>query len=315
MTNEIIKESHEFVFSRVSMSAVEQDLFALFLSAIREADWTKYKDSKHLADIPEYTFSSVEMCEWFNCQSKDLYKKLKDASMRLDSRRVGIFNDSTQEFKFNPLFNEVSYRKGKLSISPNHKIVHAYSYMEKGFSLISKKEFLELRRDTSKRVYAMLCRFKSKGVGSLHPFSLHELYGHLGLLKKDGQLEKKAYKSTGAFVNKILKPSIIEIANVEPKIKFFYDETGKNFGFKYYKNGRKIEKIELLFSWSENWTEKIINESLTPFEQACIINKKIIADEDVTITELKLLKSKLADLIMANEQIGEKTLVKIVDID
>tara|TARA_B100001094_G_scaffold316703_1_gene358242 strand:- start:5855 stop:6703 length:849 start_codon:yes stop_codon:yes gene_type:complete len=258
------KKSHKIVFGSLSLSAVEHDLFALFLSRLEKSHWAIKKDKKLSTEAdwnsilldqsafvcPSYTFSNDMLSEWFKVEKTELYSLLNLPAKRLSGRAVGIEDKDNKSFSYMALFKRVEYKNACLTLVPNDQLIKEYLCVSEGHSQISHDIFRQLKREYSKRLYSILCRFKS--YGKLPEFKIDDIRALFGLLDTNGKLKKTSYSRTHAIIREIIQPSIEEIALQENKINFFSDaDQPKNYGFRTIRTGRKITAIKLLFDWDK----------------------------------------------------------------
>ena len=155
----------------------------------------------------------------------------------------------------------------------------------------------------------MLCRFKEDS-HTLHPQSIEDLHAFFGLLDDKGKLLKKTYAVTGNLVNRIIKPSIKEIAEKEPNLQFDVDEKTGNYGFSYIKKGRKVVAIKFLFKWKrkvnkqEERERQKLGYQLSPLEWAYETYAKVqaISDNDFPLFS----KDELDNLICHTAALVER---------
>lgn len=249
LPSKFFKKSHKLVFSQLSLSPVEHDIFALFLTRLNKEQWQSYLN-KETIECPKYTFSNEVLSDWFGVSSKQLFRVLKAPSRRLAGKSVGIMNDHKESFKYLPLFKRVQYEDGELLLIPNDELLNEYLGVSHGHSQIPHKTFRNLKKEYSKRLYSILCRFKDPRKTELHYLSLHELYSYFGLLNERGQLVKQTYAKVNNLIERIIKPSIAEIDEKEPFIHFLTDEKSGHYGYSCKKKGRRISEIKFLYRWS-----------------------------------------------------------------
>lgn len=293
---EFFKKSHELVFSQLSLTPVQHDVFALFLSAYHKENWDEFLEKGEISKIPQYEFHAEILCDWFGLEKRHLATVLATPCEGLSGKKIGY--KTINEFDFIPLFSRVRYKNGILTISPNHQLAKAYIGVSRGHSLIPHKEFRQLKLDSSKRLYSILCRFKSPET-ILHAQSISELHGLFGLLDEKGELKKKTYAVTGNFIKRIIKPAIKEISETESDIVFHSDEKSKkNEGFAYVKEGRKVVGIKFLFSWKSKPKAKPTPADFEPTLEAAVrthanlVNNTLLPSK----TELDNLKTHMPQL-------------------
>lgn len=303
VNNEFFKKSHELVFSQLSLSPVEHDIFALLLSSLHRDHWENYLNDTNLG-APIYTFNSELLSDWFGVESTALYNVLSGPSKRLVSKAIGLKNDASGEFKFLSLFKLVEYKKGTLTIAPNDLLMNEYLGVSQGHSQIPHRKFRNMKLEHAKRLYTMFCRFKG-GTTKLHSQTLDQLHSFFGLKDADNKLIKKTYGITGNFIKRIIKPAIQQIDEMEPDITFLIDEKSGNLGFSYIKNGRKIVGIEFLFQWNVKplkVTKKLKHPiDLTLEDAKLTLNEIKNKDRLPSDTELNNLQKHLGMLIVSGE--------------
>ncbi|MFW9688183.1 RepB family plasmid replication initiator protein [Vibrio parahaemolyticus] len=265
------KKSHELIFSRLDLSAREHDMLALFLSRLHKDHWADYQAGKDVL-APQYTFHSDVLKDWFGLSSKQLYPTLRPVAERLSGRKIGLVNDDAEMFDFVPLFGRVTYKSGSLSIVPNAELMTAYLAQSAGHAQINHKSFRALKSEHSKRLYAILSRFKAHNT-KLHPQSITQLQGLFGLLDERGQLSKKSYANNKVFIERCIRKPIHEMMQcpeIIAELEFLIDEKSGAYGYKPIQRGKKIIQLEFLFRWiaSDNRAEaayrKKLEEEIVP---------------------------------------------------
>lgn len=311
---EFFKKSHELVFSQLSLTPVQHDIFALFLSAYHKENWDEFLLKGEISKIPQYEFHADILCEWFGLTKGHLATVLASPCENLSGKIIGF--KTNDEFDFIPLFSRVRYKRGKLTISPNHQLAKAYIGVSRGHSLIPHKEFRRLKLETSKRLYSILCRFKDHGM-ILHPQTLEELHCLFGLVDEKGDLKKKTYGVTANFISRVIKPAIREIDSIDSNITFIIDEKSGNTGFSYEKLGRKIIGLKFLFDWKSKPKIKPVPTDFEPtFEVAIrtysdLVNNVCLPNQ----TELNNLKQYIGELGMEGFAITPEFFAKLKEAE
>ncbi|HGS4560858.1 TPA: replication initiation protein [Vibrio cholerae] len=310
--SDFFKKSHALVFSRLSLSPVEHDIFALLLSRLHKDQWEDFIAGKTPIS-PSYEFKSKVLCDWFCVKKEDLYNILYKPSERLAGKKIGIVQEGNS-FDFIPLFKRVKYQNGTLTIKPNDELITEYLGISQGHAQIPHKSFRKIKTEHGKRLYTMLCRFKSPST-ELHPQSIEELHGFFGLLDKQGSLLKKTYAVNANFIKRIIKPAIQEIDEKEPNIEFLIDEKSGGYGFSYIKEGRKVVGIRFLFKWKIKEYEKQPDVDLG-YDDALktlsdITEKKCIP----SLREIVNLKNYLVQIGTEGHEIGNGFFAKLKEAE
>lgn len=307
LPKQFFRKSHELVFSRLSFTAREHDMMALFLSRLNREHWLDFIEKRDIY-APQYTFSGNVLKEWFGLSSKQLYPTLRPVAERLSSRKIGLSNDNSEEFDFIPLFARVKYSKGSLTVVPNAELIHAYVDYSAGHAQINHHSFRSLKSEHSKRLYVLLSRFKDVKT-KLHQQPITSLHGIYGLLDQKGKLLKKSYSQNKVFIDRCIKKPIEEMRNsidVMKELEFIIDQESGNMGFRSILQGKKIVAIEFLYRWksSDNRAEKKERESL--------------ADELVPNNPMLVLAREAYQIVMAypsNSGLTDKHLLAIQSVD
>lgn len=290
------KKAHKLVFSQLSLSPVEHDIFALFLSRLKKKDWDDYIDRKTL-ESPHYTFSNQVLSEWFGVNKASLFNVLKKPSTKLAHQVIGVMNETEQRFRFLPLFKNVEYVNGSLTLVPNDLLINEFLCVSQGHSQIPHLTFRNLKRDYSKRLYSMLCRFKDPSKTELHYLSLEDLYANFGLLDQSGKLVKKTYGEFAYLMNRIIKPAIEEISHQESDIEFLIDAKTGNYGYSYRKKGRKVVAIKFIYKWRfESHETSPLNQLNSAEAQAEAMYHSILKSTFDELSALELTASDIAHL-------------------
>ncbi len=242
-----IKKGHRLVFSRQDLTVREADMFALMIAHMKKDDW------EH--DTPHYEFSTQQLSEWLGIATKHVGSNLSPVANRLASRKIGIKCESKRgetEFDFRPLFKHISYKSGKLTMVPNDMLKSEYIEYNHGFALINTRNFFDLKKEYSKRLYELLSRFKGKGY-EMHPQNITELKGMFGLLNEAGKIraDTASFKNNSVFIKRCIRQSINDLAK-HPKIRkelLFIENNKGELGFELIKKGRSIIGVKFLFHW------------------------------------------------------------------
>lgn len=253
-----IKKGHQLVFSRQDLSAREADMFALMIAQMKTNDWDH--------STPHYEFTSNQLSDWLGVDTKHIGSNLSPVANRLASRKIGIKRENAKgetEFDYRPLFKHIAYKNGVLTMVPNDMLKSEYIEYNHGFALINTRNFFDVKKEYSKRLYELLSRFKSKGY-EMHTQSLQELKGVFGLLDEAGKIkkDKSSFKNNSVFMKRCIRQSITDLSE-HPQIKkelLFIDSDKGDFGFELVKKGRTITGIRFLFRWLKLGTIDELNQ-------------------------------------------------------
>ncbi|OLQ84667.1 RepB family plasmid replication initiator protein [Vibrio ponticus] len=253
-----IKKGHQLVFSRQDLSSREADMFALMVAHMKAADWDQ--------STPHYEFTSHQLSEWLGVESKHIGSNLSPVANRLASRKIGIKVETPKgdtEFDYRPLFKHIAYKSGVLTMVPNDMLKSEYIEYNQGFALINTRNFFDVKKEYSKRLYELLSRFKDKGF-EMHSQKLDELKGVFGLLDEVGKLkkDKASFKNNSVFMKRCIRESIKELSEhpqISKELLFLESDKGEK-GFEVIKKGRSITGIKFLFRWIKLGTIDELNQ-------------------------------------------------------
>ncbi|MGF1722993.1 replication initiation protein [Vibrio kyushuensis] len=253
-----IKKGHQLVFSRQDLSAREADMFALMIAHMKEADWS--------TNTPHYEFTSHQLSEWLGVESKHIGSNLSPVANRLASRKIGIKVETKKgdtEFDYRPLFKHIAYKNGVLTMVPNDMLKPEYIEYNQGFALINTRNFFDVKKEYSKRLYELLSRFKDKGF-EMHAQKIDELKGVFGLLDEAGKLkkDKSSFKNNSVFMKRCIRESIKELSEhtqINKELLFLDSDKGDK-GFELVKKGKTIIGIKFLFRWLKLGTIDELNQ-------------------------------------------------------
>jgi len=238
-----IKKGHQLLFSRQDLSAREQDVLALVMSSMKVEHW----ENKN----PTYHFTCADISNYLGINNKHVASTLSPIADRLTKRNVGIKDMENDKFAYITLFKGISYDNGVLTVSPNDLLKSEYMEYRQGFALINTENFLSLKREYSKRLYEILCRFKGKG--TLKTFKIDELKGLFGILDEQDRLkkDKNSFKNNSVFMKRCIRDSIEEImTNAETKKELlFFPGKDQLVGYETEKKSNKIRSIKFLYRW------------------------------------------------------------------
>lgn len=312
LPSRFFKKSHKLIFSQLRLTPVEHDIFALFLTRLNKTHWESFKAGTTI-DAPAYKFNSTVLSDWFNEKPQALYSLLRDPAHRLVGRVIGI-EDGENNFQFLSLFKKVEYKKGVLQLIPNEMLMNEFLGVSHGHSQIPHKIFRKLKKEYAKRIYTILCRFQSPNM-TLHEMKIDNLHAYLGLLDHNGKLTRKTYSRITELVDRIIKPAIAEIDEIEPNISFSYSKDKKQYGFELIRQGRRIVAIKFLFHWSQinPINSIIIDDHFSKYDLAVQTYSKIQHDDKPAISqeEFNNLSNHLEQLIEKGFIVDSQFMIKM----
>lgn len=282
-----IKKGHQLVFSRQDLSAREADLFALMMAHMKEPDWHN--------NTPVYSFPCSQISEWLSIESRHVGSILSPVAERLSQRKVGLRTLSKkgeEEFDYIPFFKRLTYKNGCLVMIPNDELRTEYIEYNQGFALINARNFFNLKKEYSKRLYELLSRFKTEGT-TMKAQNLEDLKGLFGILDEKGQLktDKTSFKNNSVFMKRCIRDSIKEISNnpqTRKELLFLPSDKGEQ-GYQLIKQGRKIVGIEFLYRWLETNTVQELNTHDAKETIRKLELQRLQSGERLSISELQLL--------------------------
>lgn len=292
-----IKKGHQLVFSRQDLSAREADIFALLIANMKPEDWN--------TATPKYEFTAHQLSEWLAIDSKHIGSNLSPVADRLAGRKIGIKLEGKNgdvEFDYTPLFKNIRYKNGVLSMIPNDMLKSEYIEYNQGFALINTRNFFDVKKEYAKRLYELLSRFKDQGY-EMKAQSIDDLKGVFGLLDEKGKLkkDKKSFANNSTFMKRCIRNSIEELSN-NSKIKkelLFLENSKGDLGYELIKKGRSITGIKFLFRWINKGTVEELN-----------VHDAMKAIRELELKRLqnseKLLDAELEALALAYRYIGKE---------
>ena len=244
-------KSHNLIYASTDLTSRMMDIFALMLTEMKEEDW--YSDLGEDV-VPEYVFSSHQLCDWFGVESKQLYSVLKKSAQGLAQREIGL--EEQGRFRYRPILSDIQYDKGTLTISPNAKLRRVYivNAGSNGYAKIDNRLFKELSNPNAKRVFEFLSRYRTDK--EMYHITVNKLQILFGVKRDNGAILKPSYARQSAFVDKVIKPALMEIARCpEAKEKLEVVEKNGKVGYEMIAMGNNEYKIKFLVRWKNQVTK------------------------------------------------------------
>ncbi|EPE37186.1 replication initiation protein [Candidatus Photodesmus anomalopis] len=282
-----IKKGHQILFSRQDLSVRETDMFALMIAQMTPEDWKK--------STPVYEFHASQISKWLSIKHKHIGSNLSPVAKRLSERKVGVKTvtpNGQEEFDYIPFFKRLTYKNSKLLMVPNDELRSEYIEYKKGFALINTQNFLNLKKEYSKRLYELLSRFKTSGT-IMKIQKIEDLKGLFGILDEKGKLkqDKQSFKKNSVFMKRCIRDSIKEISenSMTKKEILFLESKDGHLGYQIFKNSKKTSGIEFLYRWigKDFGIEINIKDAQKNIKEMEI--KRLKNKQRLTVEELKLL--------------------------
>ena len=278
-----IKKGNRLVFAKQDLTPQEQNLFNIMLAHMDPKQWDNNK-------VPVYEFKAADLSDWLDIKSRHLSATLTPVADRLAKKTVGVIYRDTDEFRFLPLFKEISYKNAKLTMIPNDALNVEYVGYIKGFALINSKTFFKISHSYSKRIYEMLSRFKTNDFSfKNNNFSIDDLKAMLGVTDERGKIKpsKKSLEKPSVFVKRcIIEPLEVLQEQCKDELLLLTDEDG-NKGFIPTKKGRSITAIRFNYRWIDK--EIQLDKATAKTTIKDLENKRWILGKRLEDTELELL--------------------------
>ncbi|BBM67937.1 hypothetical protein VA249_45830 (plasmid) [Vibrio alfacsensis] len=305
-------KSHSMVFSAIDLSQKMQDMMALMFTRMKASDWSGPKGS-----APEYTWTIDELSAWFGISKGQVAATLKVPAKALSNTSAGFKNDKG-EFQYTPLLKNVKYYNGILSMVPNDMLKHHYLVNvdeTRGFAKVDNKIFRSLTNPNSKRIFDFICRFK--GEYDLYPMSVERMQHYLGVIDPTNDKPiKKSYAIETQFINKLIKPSLIQIAEcpeIEGKLELI-EKDGK-VGYEISKMSNGKHKIKFNIKWLNEVTPQPLDKEqrltvLQEVDEQMSLYKDVVRHSGNGLTHLEKIRDLLASIGESTVQVDEK--IKLV---
>lgn len=247
-------KSHSLIYASSDLTARMMDIFALMLTEMKHSDW----DSN---EPPTYSFSSKQLCEWFDCPKKQLYSRLKEPAKQLASKTLGI--EQNGKFRYTPILSSVSYENGTLTIKPNNELKSTYivNLSQNGFAKVDNKIFRSLINPNEKKIFEFLCRYRYDK--EMYFITLKKLQIIFGIKSEDGRVLKETYKSPTQFVSRLIAPALKKISQSDVALeKMILIEKNGKVGYELVDCEDGInQKIRFLVKWKNEVTKEELNEA------------------------------------------------------
>ncbi|MDA9558185.1 replication initiation protein [Vibrio sp.] len=294
-------KSHDMIYSHSDLNAMQMNLFALMMTAMKEADWQGGKS-------PEYKFNTDELSEWLGVPKTSLHSALRSPCKSLAQKVISV--ESKDGFSYTALMENVSYKKGVLTLVPSNRLKDIYivNSSDKGYARVNNEIFKSLKNPNSKKIFEFLSRYRFDK--EMYYLSLEKLKFFLGVTDSKGKIVKKSYTKDAEFMRRVIRPALIEIkenTHAQGKILIRNSEDGE-VGFEIENLSDKSgKKIKFLVSWNSNIDEekKYLAGKLN------YIKEKLfeVEDKDTQVILFSEMETVLRKLKMTSD--ADKCMIKI----
>jgi plasmid replication initiation protein len=219
MKNRLLVQDNALTSARYEMTALEKNIMYAVMSQIEDTDLPTKCYKIAIADISQHTERRL--------RSDDF----REAVTRLLTRDFAIKTQDGKLLQATFISSAEYDTEGYVEIEIGIKLRPYLFALKKNFTIFGLEVAMSLHSKYSKRLYEMLCQFKSTGILRL---SVVELKERFQLISAEGV---EQYTRWSNFEKNVLQTTQNEI-NEKADFKFDY---------KLKKNGRKIVSVEFVF--------------------------------------------------------------------
>lgn len=224
-----------------SLTATEQDIFALLLCEISKVKGKREKFKKLGKELPliphVFNFSEADLMHAFNCKKDNIRKILEPAAVSLRSRPVGYSGEKGFD-NFSPIARVKYDVGGDFVIYMLPDVVEMLCDYN-GFSEIDFRLFTSFSGRYEKRILKEISRWK--GLDKRIIFSISEYKERLGV--KEG-----SYSIFANFKKRCIDEPIKKIISESYGVWTPSDKDG--LGYKLIKKGRSYSEIEICLKYN-----------------------------------------------------------------
>ena len=215
MKNKLIVQDNALTTARYEMTALEKNIMYAVMDQIEDSDLPTKFYTVSIADISQYTDKRLRNDDF------------KDATVRLLTRELIIKRPNGNILQTTIISSAEYDDKGDVEIGIDLKMRPYLFALKNNFTVFGLEVAMSLKSKYSKRLYEMLCQFKSTG---LLRISIQELRERFELLEDQ-------YERWSNFEKNVLKTAQTEI---NAKAEFQFDYTLK-------RRKNKIVSIDFIF--------------------------------------------------------------------
>lgn len=217
--NTLILQDNALTTARYEMTALEKNIMYSVMSQIEDTDLASKYYKISINNISKFTARRVR------------HDDFESAIQRLLTRDFTIKKADGKNLQITFISSAEYDTDGSVEIGIDLKMRPYLFALKKNFTSFGLEVAMSLNSKYSKRLYEMLCQFRSTGLLRL---TVKELKDRFQLIGPDGE---EQYARWSSFENNVLKTAQAEI---NEKANFEFD-------YELRKQGRKIAAIDFLF--------------------------------------------------------------------
>ena len=197
---------------------------------------------------PKYQITAKQLAYYFNINSKHVGCNFTPVIERLSHRRFELEKVNTigsREYDYVPLFEQISYQNGYLTVIPNRELKDVYLRSTEYYQNINLSVYLTLKKEYSKKLYELLCALRYTGFTS-RDIGISTLKHIFGIANIFGQVreDKKSFRTTNVFMQRCIRDSLEELLCNEASLQ--------KVDFIVIRSGRCIQSIRFKIQWKSN---------------------------------------------------------------
>jgi plasmid replication initiation protein len=219
MSNTLILQDNALTTARYEMTALEKNIMYSVMSQIEDNDSAAKYYKISIQNISKFTERRVR------------HDDFESAIQRLLTRDFTIKKPDGKNLQITFISSAEYDTDGSVEIGIDLKMRPYLFALKKNFTSFGLEVAMSLNSKYSKRLYEMLCQFRSTGLLRL---TVKELKDRFQLISPSGE---EQYARWSSFENNVLKTAQAEI---NEKANFQFD-------YELRKQGRKIAAIDFLF--------------------------------------------------------------------
>ncbi len=219
MSNTLILQDNALTTARYEMTALEKNIMYSVMSQIEDNDSAAKYYKISIQNISKFTDRRVR------------HDDFESAIQRLLTRDFTIKKPDGKNLQITFISSAEYDTDGSVEIGIDLKMRPYLFALKKNFTSFGLEVAMSLNSKYSKRLYEMLCQFRSTGLLRL---TVRELKDRFQLISPDGE---EQYARWSSFENNVLKTAQTEI---NEKANFQFD-------YELRKQGRKIAAIDFTF--------------------------------------------------------------------